>query len=173
MLEAQLDPQTVTPEGEPVAPRIAGVKVRPAVTHPDERGELCEVFNPAWGFHDEPLVYVYQVGIRPHKIKGWVVHREQDDRLFISLGTVKIVLYDDRADSPTHGMINEIFLGERNRALITIPAGVFHAIQNVGDVDAVFINLPTRPFNHAKPDKLRLPLDTDQIPYRFQDRQGR
>jgi dTDP-4-dehydrorhamnose 3,5-epimerase len=172
MLKAQPDPQTVTPEGEAVTPWIAGVKVRPALTHPDERGEVCEIFNPAWGFHDEPMVYAYQICIRPHKVKGWVVHREQDDRLFMSLGTVKIVLYDDRSDSPTYGMINEVCLGERNRALITIPKSVYHAIQNVGDVDAVLINLPTRPYNHAKPDKFRLPLDTDQIPYRFEDRQG-
>lgn len=172
MLEPCADPQMVTPEGKPVAPRIAGVQVRPAITHPDERGEVCEIFNPAWGFHDAPLVYAYQICIRPHRIKGWVVHRQQDDRLFVSLGVVKIVLYDDRAGSPTHGMVNEICLGERNRGLITIPSGVFHAIQNVGDADAILVNLPTRPYNHERPDKLRLPLDTDQIPYRFEDRLG-
>lgn len=173
MPEPQPDQQTVTPEGQPIAPRIAGVKVRPALTLPDERGEVCEIFNPAWEFHEAPLVYAYQVCIRPHKVKGWVVHREQDDRLFISLGNVKIVLYDDRPGSPTHGMVNEIFLGERNRGLITIPSGVYHALQNIGEVDAIFVNLPTRPFNHARPDKYRLPLDTDQIPYRFEDRLGR
>jgi dTDP-4-dehydrorhamnose 3,5-epimerase len=172
MLEPRKDEQMVTPEGRPVASRIAGVKLRPAITHPDERGEVCEIFNPAWGFHEAPLVYAYQICIRPQRIKGWVVHREQDDRLFVSLGVVKIVLYDDRAGSTTHGMINEIHLGERNRGLITIPSGVFHALQNVGNVDAILVNLPTRPYNHANPDKLRLPLDTDQIPYRFEDRLG-
>jgi dTDP-4-dehydrorhamnose 3,5-epimerase len=172
MPEPRPDEQTVNPDGEPVASRIAGVNVRSAVTHPDERGEVCEIYNPAWGFHEEPLVYVYQICIRPHRIKGWVVHREQDDRVFVSLGTVKIVLYDDRDGSPTRHLINEIYLGERKRGLITIPKGVFHAIQNVGDTDAILVNLPTRPYNHAQPDKLRLPLDTDQIPYRFEDRLG-
>jgi dTDP-4-dehydrorhamnose 3,5-epimerase len=173
MLEPRPDQQTVTSDGETVVPRIDGVRLRPAKTLPDDRGELCEVFDPAWGFHEDPLVYVYQVSIRPGKIKGWVVHREQDDRLFISLGTIKIVLYDDRAESPTHGMVNEIYLGERNRALINIPRGVYHAIQNVGLTDAYFINMPTRAFNHARPDKLRLPIDTEQIPYRFDDLPGR
>jgi dTDP-4-dehydrorhamnose 3,5-epimerase len=172
MLQPSPDRQTVTPDGEPMADRIAGVKVRAAITHPDERGEVCEIYNPAWGFHEAPLVYVYQVCIRPRRVKGWVVHREQDDRLFVSLGVVKIVLYDDRPGSPTHGRVNEIYLGERNRGLITIPSGVYHAIQNVGETDAILINLPTRPFNHARPDKFRLPLDTDQIPYRFADRLG-
>ena len=64
-------------------------------------------------------------------------------------------------------MVNEIFLGERNRALVVIPTGVFHAVQNVGTTDAVFVNMPTRPYDHANPDKYRLPIDTDEIPYRF------
>lgn len=172
MSEPKPDVQTVTAEGEAVASRIAGVNLRLAVTHPDERGEVCEIYNPAWGFHEEPLVYVYQICIRPQRVKGWVVHYEQDDRLFVSLGTVKIVLYDDRAGSPTQGMLNEIYLGERKRGLIVIPKGVFHAIQNVGDTDAILVNLPTRAYNHARPDKLRLPLDTDRIPYSFENRQG-
>lgn len=172
MTELRPDQQTVTSDGQPVASRIAGVNVRAAVTHPDERGEVCEIYNPAWGFHEEPLVYVYQICIRPHRVKGWVVHYEQDDRLFVSLGTVKVVLYDARDGSPTRGMVNELYFGERKRGLITIPKGVFHAIQNVGDTDAVLVNLPTRPYNHARPDKSRLPLDTDQIPYRFEDRAG-
>jgi dTDP-4-dehydrorhamnose 3,5-epimerase len=161
------DVQTVTAGGDLVAPLIEGVRIRRAITHPDARGTVCEVYNPAWGIHEAPLVYVYQTTIRPHRIKGWVLHREQDDRLFFSLGTVKIVLYDDRPGSPTHKMLNEIHLGEHNRGLITIPRGVYHALENVGETDVLFINMPTRPYKHADPDKYRLPLDTDLIPYRF------
>ena len=166
------DIQTVTSEGTRTAPRIAGVVVRPAVTHVDDRGELCEIYNPAWGIHSEPMVYAYQSMVRPHKVKGWIVHHLQDDRLFVSLGTLRIVLYDARDDSPTKNMINEIFLSERNRAMIIIPKGVYHAVQNVGDCNAYFVNLPTRPYDHAHPDKLRLPLDTDLIPFRFEEKLG-
>ena len=77
------------------------------------------------------------------------------------------MLYDARPESPTHGRVQEIYLSERNRALMVIPRGVFHAVQNVGTFDAAFVNLPTRPYSHADPDKFRLPHDTDQIPYRF------
>jgi dTDP-4-dehydrorhamnose 3,5-epimerase len=172
MAQPRRDVQTVTPDGRPVGGFIDGVVVRMATTLPDERGEVCEIYSPAWEVSDAPLVYIYQVVIRPRRVKGWVVHYEQDDRLFISLGVVKVVLYDARPGSPTHGQIDEIVLGERNRGLVVIPRGVFHAVQNVGDVDALFINAPTRPYNHAAPDKHRLPLDTDQIPYRFDTRPG-
>ncbi len=159
--------QTVTEEGERVDSLIDGVVLRQSVTHPDERGTLTEVFNPAWGLSDEPLVYVYQVTIRPGQVKGFVLHRTYSDRLFFSLGTVKVVLYDDREGSPTRGMLNELHFSEHNRTHLVIPPGVWHAMQNIGTSDALFVNCPTKPYNHGDPDKWALPLDTDQIPYSF------
>ncbi len=161
------DAQTVTPEGRPVQELLDGVRVRPATMQIDERGSVCEMYNPAWGFTDEPLVYVYETRIRPGWIKGWVLHLEQDDRLFFSIGHVKVVLYDARSDSPTFGRLNVHYFGEANRALLRIPAGVYHAVQNIGQQDVVFVNMPTRPYRHEQPDKYRLPLDTPEIPYTF------
>ena len=166
---AKKDVQTVTPDGESVKPMIDGVHIRYATTHPDERGTLCEVYNPAWNFSEEPLVYVYQVTVRPGRIKGWIKHLQQDDRLFISLGAIRIALYDDRPDSPTYKMLTVNYLSEVNRGLIRIPRGVFHALQNIGQTDALFINLPTRAYNHTDPDKYRLPLKNDVIPFDFDD----
>ena len=164
---ARKDVQTVDAEGRSVRPVIDGVRVRPLATLPDDRGTVCELFDPAWGVHPDPLVYVYQVSIRPGAVKGWVVHRKQDDRISTLFGTIQVVLYDDREGSSTRGMVNEMFFGEHNRALFTIPAGVYHAVRNVGTTDAVFVNMPTRPYDHADPDKYRLPLDNDLIPFRW------
>ena len=166
------DQQTVDEHGNRLRRLIEGVIVRPAVTQVDDRGEVCEIYDPRWGILDAPLVFVYQAMVRPGKTKGWIVHQHQDDRLFVSLGTLRIVLYDARAASPTHGQVDEIFLSERNRGLVVIPRGVYHAVQNVGTVDAYFVNTPTRPYDHANPDKTRLPLDTDQIPYSLAPRDG-
>lgn len=172
MIEGRKDDPTVTPEGARLAPRIAGVDIKPVALQLDERGELCEIYNPVWGFDDDPLVYVYQTMVRPGMIKGWVYHREQNDRLFVSTGTLKIVLYDPREDSPTKGMVNEIFLSDRNRGLLKIPKLVLHAVQNIGTADATFINMPNKPYNHANPDKYRLPLDSKTIPYTFESGRG-
>ena len=170
--ELNKDRQMVTPEGKSILSLIDGVRIRYAITHPDERGTVCEIYDPRWNFSDVPLVYVYQVTIRPRRVKGWVVHYQQDDRMFVSQGTVKVVLYDPREGSPTYGMLNELCVSEHNRGLLFIPRGVYHALQNVGTTDVLFINMPTRPYNHADPDKFRLPLNTDVIPYRFDDRLG-
>jgi dTDP-4-dehydrorhamnose 3,5-epimerase len=166
------DVQTVRADGEPVAPLIDGVLIRYQVTQVDQRGTLCEILDPRWGVTESPIVYVYQFTIRPGKAKGWHVHRRHDDRIFISHGEIKVVLYDDRADSPTHGMINEIYRSELRRSLMVIPRGVFHAHLNIGTRDALLVSMPTRGYDHAEPDVFRLPLDTDAIPYSFSESLG-
>lgn len=161
------DKQTVTTEGRSIKPLIDGVQIRPAVTHVHEDGSITEIFNPAWGFHAEPMVYLYQFSVTARRIRGWVVHYLQSDRIFVSQGKVKIVLFDDRPQSPTYKMINEIFLSEHNRALVSYPPHIYHAIENIGDKDALMINFPTRPYDHNNPDKYRLPLVNEKIPYKF------
>jgi len=167
------DVQTVGIDGEPVAPLIDGVQIRHQVTQIDERGTLCEILDPRWQVAESPIVYVYQFTIRPGKAKGWHVHRLHDDRIFISQGEIKVVLYDDRDDSPTYGMINEIYRSELRRSLMVIPRGVFHAHLNVGTRDALLVSMPTRGYDHAEPDVYRLPLDTNAIPYSFAQSLGR
>lgn len=161
------DQQSITQEGKLTQELIEGVKIRMAKTITDDRGTVCEIFNPAWDFHPDPLVFIYQVTIRPGKIKGWVKHTTYDDRSFISKGTIKVVLFDDREDSPTYKKLTVHYFDDHNRGLIIIPKGVIHALQNVGSEDAYFYNMPTKAYNHADPDKYRYPLDSAKIPYTF------
>jgi dTDP-4-dehydrorhamnose 3,5-epimerase len=168
----QKDPQTITPDGQLIGPRIEGLGVHPRPLVADKRGEIIEAYNPAWGLHAEPLVYVYQVVLRPGAIKGWVVHRNQDDRVFTCSGAMRWVFFDNRPGSPTYRLINELVVGERNRTLVITPAGVFHAVQNIGPAEAVFINMPTRPYDHGDPDKYRLPIKNELIPFDFDDPRG-
>lgn len=173
MLTPKKDVQTVTSQGASVAPIIQGVSVRYATTHPDERGSVTEIFDPHWGFVDAPLVYLYEFTIRPGIVKGWVKHELQTDRIFLQCGAVRFVLYDDRPDSATYQMLNQFTLSEQNRGVICFPPGVYHALENVGTTDVVCLNLPTHPYNHEDPDKFRLPLDNELIPFHFEGRTGR
>ena len=164
-IKANKDKASVTATGEPLQKLIDGVVLRRMALHEDERGSISEIYSDAWGFDDSPLRYVYQAMIRPGRVKGWVYHKLQSDRQAVISGFVKYVLWDPRPDSPTSGMINEICLSERNRGLLLIPPYVVHAVQNIGLTDAIFVNLPTVPYNHADPDKYR--VDADSVPYSF------
>lgn len=166
------DKQTVHRDGTPVGHRIDGLIVQPRPLLGDRRGEIIEVYNPAWKLSRIPLVYVYYVVVRPGAIRGWVVHKKQDDRLFMSSGVLRWVFFDDRPKSPTYRTLNQIVSGERNRMLVILPAGVYHAVQNIGTTEATFINMPTRPYRHEDPDKYRLPIKNDLIPFDFNEGPG-
>ena len=166
------DVQTVTPKGEATERLIEGVKLHPVVTHIDDRGSLVEMFDPRWSFDDVPLVYAYSFSIRPGRTKGWALHKLHVDRYFNLQGEVEVVLYDVRPESQTCGRINRIRMSEFNRGLLSIPAFVWHATRNLASENFVAVNFPTRPFDHANPDKYRLPLDTPLIPYSFETTPG-
>ena len=89
--QARKDSASVSAEGESLQEPIAGVELRRPPTHADERGSICEVYDLRWEFSDDPLVYVYHVTVRPGQIKGWVLHREQNDRMFAYAGTLRIM----------------------------------------------------------------------------------
>jgi len=165
--QARKDQATVSSDGTSLQERISGVELRRALTHADERGTLTEIFDLRWEFTDDPFVYAYLVTLRPGQIRGWVVHLSQNDRLFVYAGVLKIALYDARTDSSTNGLVNVFHLGGHDRGLLTIPAGVYHGVHNVGNEEGLFVNLPSQPYEHDDPDKYRLPIDNDVIPYQL------
>jgi dTDP-4-dehydrorhamnose 3,5-epimerase len=166
------DPATVNAAGEALAALPHGVTFRRATTHVDGRGSVCEIFDPRWGWHPDPLVFVYMFTLKPGMVKGWGLHKLHEDRYFTLFGEMETVLYDVRPDSPTCGLVSSVILSEYDRRLVNIPAGIWHANRNIGTKDAVVVNFPTRPYEHEDPDKYRLPIDTDQIPYKFQGAHG-
>ena len=172
MAEPVRDTATVTSDGEPLEPVPHGVSFRDVPTHVDERGSVVELYDPRWGWHPEPLVFAYSFTVRPGFVKGWGLHKEHDDRYLLLQGELEVVLYDERPDSPTSGLLSRTVLSEYRRRLMSIPAGVWHADHNLGDRDAVVINFPTIQYDHANPDKYRLPLDNDRIPFRFENVRG-
>jgi dTDP-4-dehydrorhamnose 3,5-epimerase len=161
------DPATVSASGKPLGTLPHGVRFRPAATHFDDRGSVCELYDERWGWHEAPLVFSYMFTLRPNKVKGWGMHLDHDDRYFVLFGEMEVVMYDTREDSPTKGLLAKVHLSEWERRLCCIPIGVWHANFNPGSKDAVIINFPTKPYDHDNPDKYRLPVDTDQIPYKF------
>jgi dTDP-4-dehydrorhamnose 3,5-epimerase len=170
--EAPADVPTVDAAGRRLSSGLEGVVYSRAVSHVDHRGSLTEVVNFDDPFWDEPIVYSYCFTIRPGRIKGWGMHRLQADRYFLTQGSVRVVLYDGRVNSPTYRRFAEFHLTEATRARLLIPPGVWHADQNWGDSEAALMNFPTRPFERERPDKHRINPASGEIPFDFQLRDG-
>ena len=143
---------------------IEGVKIKKLKVVPDERGWLMEILR----CDDEifkKFGQVYLTTAYPGVVKAWHLHKIQTDNFTCIHGTMKVVLYDAREDSPTHGEVNEFFVGDKNPMLISVPPFVYHGFKAVGTETAYFLSVPTEQYNYETPDEYRLPPDTEEIPY--------
>jgi dTDP-4-dehydrorhamnose 3,5-epimerase len=147
-----------------VADEIDGVWVKDLRVIPDERGRLMEILRrDDEGF--ERFGQVYLSTTYPGVVKGWHLHKVQDDFFACVRGMVKLVIYDARDDSPTHGMLQEFFIGDHNQQLVKVPAGTYHGWKCISSEEALVINVPSEPYHYQDPDEHRAEWDTPDIPY--------
>jgi dTDP-4-dehydrorhamnose 3,5-epimerase len=164
---ARKDKQTVTANGASLRPLPAGVDVREVRNIVTRNGLTTEVYRSDWPAAAGPVAQALYVSLREGAISAWHCHEAQLDRVFVVQGSVKLVLYDGREASPTHGAVCELFLDRARPSLVTFPPGIWHGMQNVGSGDCAFLNLFDRVYDHGNPDEWRLPPENDVIPYRF------
>lgn len=162
---ARKDPQIISDAWQKLDERIDGVTVREVLHVPRDHGIITELYRPQWDPTGMPVVHAYQSRLYPGAIGAWSCHAHTIDRLFVNQGNLKVVLYDGRDDSRTAGKINELYVGDARPALVVIPIGVWHGLQNLGDADALVLNFPSNAYDYADPDHYRLPSDTTEIPY--------
>lgn len=150
---------------------IAGVKTKLLKVIPDERGRLMEILR-----RDEELLsqfgQVYMTTAYPGVVKGWHFHNRQDDNFAVVKGMIKLVLYDRRPDSTTHGEVNEFFIGEQRPMLVHIPRGIAHAFKGVGTEEAIIVNTVTEPYDYQQPDEFRIAPHSGEIPYDWSRKDG-
>ncbi len=161
------DRQSITSDWEFLQPRIDQVRIKEVKNVVKENGALTEVYRRDWQLDAGEVDQVFQVLLEPGGVSAWHTHQLTTDRLFVSQGTIKVVLYDARQSSPTCGLINEFRLGSLRPALIIVPPGVWHGVQNISRAPACLLNLVDRAYAYEDPDHWRLPWDTEKIPYSF------
>jgi dTDP-4-dehydrorhamnose 3,5-epimerase len=158
-----------TREGASRVTLIDGLRFRPGhiVSHPN--GHLVEAFRDDWRLTEAPILQVNVTVTFPGKVRGWGLHRHTVDRLFAASGSLCIVCYDGRRESPTFGCVNEFFVGSRNPGLVVIPPGLYHGWKNMGVDEATIVSMPNRLYDHEGPDRWELPWNSEEaraiIPY--------
>ncbi len=143
---------------------IKDVRTKPLKVIPDERGRLMEALRS----DDELFIKFGQAYITtayPGVVKGWHYHKIQTDHFVAVRGMFKVVLYDDRKDSPTRGEVNEFFMGMHNPILLQIPPMVLHGFKAIGTEEAIMLNMPTEVYRYDAPDEFRVDPRSPEIPY--------
>jgi dTDP-4-dehydrorhamnose 3,5-epimerase len=150
---------------------IEGVKTKALLVIPDERGRLMEILR-----RDDELFQkfgqVYMTTTYPGVVKAWHKHEKQTDNIACLAGMIKLALYDGRPGSPTYQEINQFYLGVHNPMLVQVPAGVYHGWMCVSEEEALVVNIPTEPYDRAKPDEQRLDPHENDIPYDWKRKDG-
>ncbi len=150
---------------------IDGVRIKELRVIPDERGRLMEILRS----DDETFTgfgQVYMTTAYPGVVKGWHYHKIQTDNMAVVSGMMKLVLYDGRQESPTKGEVMEIFFGEHQPRLVTIPPMIFHGFKCISDKEAIVVNVPTEVYNYRQPDEFRVHPHDNDIPYSWERKDG-
>ncbi|MGH9187049.1 MAG: dTDP-4-dehydrorhamnose 3,5-epimerase family protein [Acidimicrobiales bacterium] len=148
---------------------IEGVRITPLRRIPDERGAVLHMLREdSDGF--ERFGEIYFSLVYPGVIKGWHIHTRMTLNYAVPVGMVKLVCYDDRAESATRGVVQEVHIGELNYALVTIPPLVWNGFKGAGTAPALVANCATIAHDPDEIDRLD-PFDND-IPYDWSLRHG-
>lgn len=144
---------------------IHGVLIHPLRQIPDERGKIMHMLrcdDP----HFERFGEIYFSVAYPGVIKGWHLHKEMTLNYAVISGMIKLVLYDDRPESPTRGELQELFVGDGNYVLVRIPPLVWNGFMGVGVAPAILANCSTIP--HTPDEIVRMSPFDPSIPYSWE-----
>ena len=142
--------------------KIEGVVVKPLKKIPDERGCIYHMLRCDDSIF-EKFGEIYISVVYPGGIKGWHLHEEMTLNYAVIQGMIKLVLYDDRENSPTRGNLMELFIGEENYCLVKIPPKIWNGFKGIGNKPAIVANCATLP--HDPNEIKRMDPFTNKIPY--------
>lgn len=142
---------------------INGVKIQPLKKICDERGAVFHMLR-----RDDPnfdkFGEIYFSSVYPGVVKGWHLHTKMTLNYAVIQGMIKLVLFDDRKGSSTRGEIMEIFTGEDNYSLITIPPKVWNGFKGMGMKTVIVANCSNLPHDPKEMQRLD-PLSNEIIKY--------
>lgn len=149
---------------------IQGVLFKELVTHPDERGFFREMLR-----HSDAL-FSFGCGQISHSlvyqgvIKAWHYHKHQTQLNYVVNGLIKVVLYDNRAESPSFRERIEFLAGDNQISRIyCFPPGVVHGYKCLnGPMNIIYVTSGVYDLS----DEGRIPFDDKEIGYNWFDTSG-
>lgn len=128
------------------------------------KGDLWHAFKA----NDDGFVgfgEAYLTQIKPHQVKGWKRHNRYVLNIVVIVGAVKFVIYDDRPDSATKGIFEEVILSpEGNYQRLTIAPGLWMAFAGASDSQTSIL-MDLIPELHSPEEADR--KDLNEIPFNF------
>ncbi len=154
-----------------VAAQIGGVICRRLTVYQDRRGWLAEIYRQDELAEEHWPVMAYISVTQPGVARGPHAHERQTDLFcFPGPGDFRVVLWDQRPDSPSYGVRQEFHLGENCPGVLIVPPGVVHGYRNLSNRPGVVFNGANRlyrgPSRQEPVDEIRYEDDVDS-PFRL------
>ena len=118
---------------------INDVIITPLKIIKDNRGSVMHMLrsdNPIFKSFGE----IYFSTINHNSIKAWHLHKEATLNYACVYGDVKLVLFDQRKDSETFGLYQEILHGLENYKLITLPPNIWNGFKGLNKDHSIVAN---------------------------------
>ena len=85
--------------------------------------------------------------------------------LTVPIGKIRLIIYDDRKNSPSYGKVEVIEIGEENYCLVRIPSLVWYGFKGISSLPALIANCTDIP--HDPEESERLDVFDKKIPYNW------
>lgn len=144
---------------------ISGVVVEPLEQFRDERGRVMRMMrstSPLFQTFGEIYFSVVKSGV----VKAWKYHRAMTQHFAVPVGSIRLVLWDDRSDSPTRGVTQVLDLGEEDYALVKIPPRLWYGFQGTSVQPALIANCTDMP--HDPKEQETAPLTDPRFPHQWE-----
>ena len=92
---AKKDQQTVTSDGKLARIFIQGVTEKEMPNIITRNGVTTEIYRPEWNAGPDQIRHIIHVIFRANAISAWHAHEFQTDTIFVTNGSIKLVLFDD------------------------------------------------------------------------------
>ena len=141
---------------------IEGVKIIPKKQIIDERGKIMHmVRNDDENFTKFGEIYFSYS--HPNTVKAWHLHKRMTVNYVCVIGKIKLVLFDDRPESPTKGKLQEVFLTTENYSLVSVPPNIWNGFTSIENKFSIIANCSDIP--HDSEEMLRRPHNDPYFNY--------
>ncbi len=146
---------------------IAGITVTVLREIADERGAVLHMLRcDAEDFTQFGECYFSEV--MPTAIKAWKKHIIQTQNLAVPVGRIRLVIFDDRENSPSNGKLLIMELGRPDAyQRVQIPPGIWYGFTCISNTPALLANCANHP--HIQSESLLLDVNDHSIPYSWTD----
>ena len=128
---------------------IHDVKITPLKIISDNRGKVMRMLRIDSSVF-EKFGEIYFSTIYHQSIKGWHLHKESTLNYVCIKGKVKLVLFDNRKESSTKGVYQELILSSEDYFLVTIPPNIWNGFKGLDKTESIIANCLTLPHDEKE-----------------------